>query len=87
MQPELTIQGVIETGIYVKDLDETEDFYRTVLNLPVIAKEPGRHVFFQAGDRTMLLAFIADATLKSDQATPHGAKGPGHFALGVAAES
>ena len=41
------IQAVIETAIYVDDLRAAETFYQTVLGLPVIGKEPGRHVFFQ----------------------------------------
>ena len=79
----MKINAVIETAIYVDDLDKTEAFYRTILGLPVIVKEHGRHVFFQVGDNSVLLAFIAEATLKSGERTPHGATGPGHFALGI----
>jgi len=49
-------------------------------------KEPGRHAFFQVGEASVLLAFRAEATLKGDPLPPHGATGPGHFALGIAAE-
>jgi catechol 2,3-dioxygenase-like lactoylglutathione lyase family enzyme len=80
------IQAIIETAIYVDDLDATERFYRDLLGLPVIAKEAGRHVFFRVGASNVLLAFLAEATLKGDQLPAHGAKGPGHFALGIAAE-
>lgn len=83
----MKIKAVIETAIYVDDLEATEAFYRTVLALPVIAKEPGRHVFFQVGETSVLLAFRAEAALKGDQLPPHGAAGPGHFALGIEAES
>jgi catechol 2,3-dioxygenase-like lactoylglutathione lyase family enzyme len=79
----MNIQAIIETAIYVEDLDQTETFFRNVLGLPVIAKEPGRHVFFRVGSNNVLLAFLADATLKGDQLPAHGAKGPGHFALGI----
>jgi catechol 2,3-dioxygenase-like lactoylglutathione lyase family enzyme len=79
----MNIQAIIETAIYVEDLDQTETFYRNVLGLPVIAKEPGRHVFFRIGSNNVLLAFLAEATLKGDQLPAHGAKGPGHFALGI----
>jgi catechol 2,3-dioxygenase-like lactoylglutathione lyase family enzyme len=81
------IKAVVETALYVGDLRATESFYRTVLGLPVIGKEPGRHVSFQVGEASVLLAFRADATLKGDQLPPHGATGPGHFALGVEAAS
>ena len=77
------IQAVIETAIYVDDLDQTERFYRDVLDLPVIVKEPGRQVFFRVGTSNVLLAFLAEATLKGDQLPAHGAQGPGHFALGI----
>jgi len=81
------IKAVVETAIYVDDLRAAETFYGTVLGLSVIGKEPDRHVFFQAGEASVLLAFRAEATLKGDQLPPHGARGPGHFALGVEAES
>ena len=83
----MSIKAIIETAIYVDDLDGTEAFYRTILGLTVIAKESGRHVFFQVGESSVLLAFIADATLKGDHLPAHGAKGPGHFALGIEADA
>ena len=83
----MRIQAIIETGIYVNDLDGTERFCRDNFGLRVTAKEPGRHVFFQVGTSSVLLAFIAEATLKATEKTPHGVKGPGHFAMGIEAES
>lgn len=83
----MNIKAIVETAIYVDDLDKTETFYRTILGLTVIAKEPGRHVFFQVGASNVLLAFIAEATFKGDHMPSHGAKGPGHFALGIDADS
>jgi catechol 2,3-dioxygenase-like lactoylglutathione lyase family enzyme len=80
------IECLVETGIYADDLDQAERFYRDVLGLTVRGKEDGRHVFFQVGDRSMLLVFRAEATLRGDHLPAHGARGPGHFALGVAAE-
>jgi catechol 2,3-dioxygenase-like lactoylglutathione lyase family enzyme len=84
---DLKIKAIFETAIYVDDLDKAEAFYRTILGLTVIAKEIGRHIFFQVGASDVLLAFIAAATLKGDERTPHGAKGPGHFALGIETEA
>jgi catechol 2,3-dioxygenase-like lactoylglutathione lyase family enzyme len=60
------LKAIIETAIYVNDLDAAEDFYRTILGLQVIGKEPGRHFFFRVGESSVLLAFLADATLKGD---------------------
>jgi catechol 2,3-dioxygenase-like lactoylglutathione lyase family enzyme len=80
------IKAVVETAVYVDDLDAAEEFYRTVLGLRVMGKEPGRHVFFQAGEASVLLAFVAETTLKGDQLPAHGTSGPGHFALGIESE-
>jgi catechol 2,3-dioxygenase-like lactoylglutathione lyase family enzyme len=70
-----------ETGRNAATRLQTPDGYD--LTVTVIAKEAGRHVFFHAGASSVLLAFIADTTLKGDQLPPHGAKGPSHFALGI----
>jgi len=82
-QRKIKIHGVIETGIYVDNLDETEAFYRSILGLTVIAKESGHHVFFQAGEASVLLAFVAKAAMKGDHLPSHEATGPGYFALGI----
>jgi len=79
------ILTVVETAIYVDDLHRAEVFYRDVLGLEVHGSEPGRHVFFRVGTGSMLLAFNADTTLRGDILPAHGARGPGHFALGIPA--
>jgi len=81
------ILGIVETGIYVDDLDKAAAFYRNVLGLNLIGNEAGRHVFFQVGPNNVLLAFNAAATLKPDSLPAHGTKGPGHFAMGIPADS
>jgi catechol 2,3-dioxygenase-like lactoylglutathione lyase family enzyme len=81
------IQQVVETAVYVDDLDRAEAFYRDVLELPVLGKEAGRHIFFRVGAASVLLAFIAETTLRGDVLPAHGARGPGHFALGIPASS
>ena len=83
----MKIKAVVETAIYVDDLPATETFYRAVLGLPIIGKEPGHHVFFRVGESNVLLAFLAEATLKGDPLPAHGASGPGHFALGIEADA
>jgi catechol 2,3-dioxygenase-like lactoylglutathione lyase family enzyme len=82
----LDILGIIETGVYADDLDRAEAFYRDVLGLAVAGKEAGRHVFFRAGPASMLLVFKPEATLRGDLLPAHGARGPGHFALGIRAD-
>jgi len=77
------IEAVIETAVYANDLDAAEQFYTTVLGLPKIGIEAGRHVFFRVGSASVLLVFNADATLKGGHLPPHGTRGPGHFAIGI----
>lgn len=83
----MEIRAVVETAIYVDDLQAAETFYGTVLGLWVVGKEPGRHISFRVGEASVLLASLAEATLRGDQLPPHGASGPGHFALGIDAEA
>ena len=82
----LRIRAAVETAVYADDL-AAEAFDGAVLGLPVVGREPGRHVFFRVGDAGVLLVFRADAALRGGPLPPHGAAGPGHFALGVEAES
>ena len=81
------IESVVEIAVYADDLAAAERFYASVLGLPVIGRDAGRHVFFRVGPAGVLLVFNADATLQGGALPAHGARGPGHFALGIRAES
>jgi catechol-2,3-dioxygenase len=81
----MRISRIKETCIYVSDLNQTESFYHNQLGLPVIAKVPGRHIFFRAGE-SVLLCFIATQTEKETELPPHGARGSVHFAFEVEKE-
>ena len=70
------IEAIVETAIYVDDLDAAEAFYRDVLGLEVIGREAGRHVFFRVGDG-VLLAFDPESTLKGDDAPAARGQGAG----------
>lgn len=84
----MMLNGIAETCIYAANLDETECFYRDVLNLNIIMKEENRHVFFKCGD-DMLLLFNPHHTRKKQtdvDGNPvplHGATGPVHIAFSV----
>lgn len=74
-------ERVLETCLYVDDLDAAERFYASVLGLELDAKVPGRHVFFRCGN-AMFLLFDPRATSQSGGDLPsHGARGPGHVAF------
>jgi catechol 2,3-dioxygenase-like lactoylglutathione lyase family enzyme len=80
--------AILETAVYVDDLDAAEAFYGGVLGLEPIARVPGRHAFFRCGPGVLLI-FNPAATEVVDPKSPlpvppHGARGPGHlcFAAG-----
>jgi catechol 2,3-dioxygenase-like lactoylglutathione lyase family enzyme len=78
----MKILKIKETCIYVTDLEQTQAFYQQVLDLPLIGKKPGRHVFFRAGT-SVLLCFIPEVTSKETELPPHHAYGPAHLAFEV----
>lgn len=82
----MQIRGILETCLYVDDLDAALAFYRDVLGLEFMGRQDGRHVFFRCGDR-MLLLFDPQETSRSGSSLPqHGAHGPGHIAFCVRPE-
>lgn len=87
----MTPSGILESALYVDDLDEAEAFYGEVMGLERIAKVPGRHVFFLCG-RGVLLLFDAGKTVQPPAADarlpvpPHGAKGDGHLCFAGTAD-
>jgi catechol 2,3-dioxygenase-like lactoylglutathione lyase family enzyme len=74
--------GILETALYVDDLEAAKAFYGGLLGLEKVLEEPGRHVFFRCGE-SMLLLFNATETVKPSSgpfaAPPHGAGGAGHI--------
>ncbi len=80
MQPH--IHGVLETCIYVSDLERTKRFYRDILGIQVHNELEGRHVFFKTGS-SMLMAFIAEESHRGKTLPPHGAEGDIHLALNI----
>lgn len=79
------LNRIVETGLYVHDLEASERFYADVLGLECLGREAGRHVFFRVGNEAVLLLFRAEAT-RAEAETPHGAEGAGHVAFGVAVD-
>ncbi|MBT1158268.1 VOC family protein [Aminobacter anthyllidis] len=87
----MRLSAILESALYVTDLDAAEAFYSEVMGLERIAKVPGRHVFFRCGQGVLLL-FDADATRhppKPDArlpVPPHGTTGQGHLCFSATAE-
>jgi catechol 2,3-dioxygenase-like lactoylglutathione lyase family enzyme len=78
----LHISGILETVLYVADIDRAERFYTEVMGLPPIGKQAGRHVFFRVGSGVLLL-FHAPATRQTKSVPPHGANGEIHVCFTV----
>ena len=77
------INKILETALYVKDLDAAEEFYKTVLGLTTYSRGGARHIFFRVGE-TMLLLFNPAETREPGSAAPtHGAIGAGHAAFAI----
>lgn len=74
---------ILETALYVDDLEAAERFYADVLGLRLITRVAGRHVFFRCGGRVLLL-FRPEATEEGGSVPAHGARGPGHVAFAAA---
>lgn len=74
-------KAILETALYVDDLDRAEHFYGTVLGLELISIVPGRNVFFRCGEGVLLLfnAAVTRVALQGSLPVPtHGAIGQGH---------
>lgn len=87
MQP----PAILESALYVSDLDAAEAFYGDVLGMERIAQAEGRHVFFRCG-RGVLLLFNAEATQEPAPpgaklpVPPHGTVGQGHLCFAASAD-
>ncbi|HEX5102661.1 MAG TPA: VOC family protein [Pirellulaceae bacterium] len=72
--------------MYVDDLPRAERFYVDVLELELVSRQEGRHVFFRCGDG-MLLLFNPLGSRESGShdggidVPVHGSIGPGHIAF------
>ena len=71
-----------ETCLYVNDLDQTAEFYLNILELPLISRSEGRHIFFRCGS-SVLLCFLNTATIAEETLPPHYAVGRQHLAFEV----
>lgn len=74
MQP----RGILETCLYVNDLETAEKFYREVLGLEFDARQAGRHVFLRLGHRMFLLFNAEESEQDQGGFPPHGTRGAGH---------
>ncbi|MFC7472745.1 VOC family protein [Dankookia sp. GCM10030260] len=83
------LAGVLETALYVDDMERARGFYETALGLaPMFADE--RLTAYPVGGRSALLVFLRGSTTETVQLPggtipPHDGHGAVHCALAVAA--
>ncbi|HEX2524859.1 MAG TPA: VOC family protein [Geminicoccus sp.] len=77
------LDRVLETVLYVDDLEEARRFYGDVLGLTLDSRKDGIFLFFRLGEG-MLLLFRPEATRVGKSVPAHGAIGPGHVCFAVA---
>ena len=81
------ISGVLETGLYVDDVEAARAFYEGVLGLkPMIAD--ARFCAYNAGPASVLLLFkrgetLAPVVMAAGTIPPHDGHGPLHYALAI----
>jgi catechol 2,3-dioxygenase-like lactoylglutathione lyase family enzyme len=81
---------ILETALYVADLERASSFYSGVLGLPTIYSDH-RMRAFDVNRNGVLLLFIEGGSLQPTQTPggsipPHDGRGPMHVAFSIAAE-
>jgi catechol 2,3-dioxygenase-like lactoylglutathione lyase family enzyme len=87
----LKLDRVLETSLYVDDLDRAAHFYEDVLELPALTSD-SRFRAYDVGGQNVLLLFQRGATLETVRMPggtipPHDGHGPLHVAFAVKAEA
>ena len=83
------LAGILETALYVEDLERAASFYGDLLELPCIHAD-SRMRAYDVGGRGVLLLFTRGESLKPVQTPggvipPHDGQGPLHVAFSIAA--
>lgn len=81
--PAPSIDGILETCLYARDLPTAARFYERLLGLSPISTVEGRHAFFRCGEGVFLLFDPSRTRDEGGDVPPHGAEGPGHVAFAV----
>ncbi len=81
------IRHVLESALYVDDLDRAVGFYRDVLGLEIESRGP-RLTAMKAGGATLLLLFLRGGTTQGvtfygGRIPPHDGAGPIHVGLAI----
>jgi catechol 2,3-dioxygenase-like lactoylglutathione lyase family enzyme len=82
-----TLRGVLETSLYVRDLERSRAFYTSLFNLPVLLQDERFCALSVSGNHVLLL-FRKDAsgspvTTPGGTIPPHGGDGQLHLAFAI----
>ena len=86
------VTGVLETALYVADIDQSAAFYQRLLGSRVLLDEPGRLRALDVAGRQVLLLFRAGASDRDNPVPggvvpPHDARGRIHVCFAVPADA
>jgi catechol 2,3-dioxygenase-like lactoylglutathione lyase family enzyme len=76
-------EGILESSLYVADVDNSARFYEKIFGFQIISDFGGRGCAMQAGERQVLLLFKKGAS--KSHSTPHDGDGQLHLAFAIAA--
>jgi catechol 2,3-dioxygenase-like lactoylglutathione lyase family enzyme len=85
------VTEIIETVLYVKDVERAKDWYQKLFDFPVIFREGDRFRALKVGGIQVLLLFkegssTTATTLPGGVIPPHDGSGPTHLAFGMKTE-
>ena len=86
-----TINGIIETALYVADLDRAARFYQSLFGFRTLLSDDRLHAL-SVGDRQVLLLFLRGGSTKPNPAPtgglipPHDGAGQIHVGFAIAAD-
>jgi catechol 2,3-dioxygenase-like lactoylglutathione lyase family enzyme len=81
------LERILESVLYVADLERAAEFYTGIMGLPVIHEDERMRAFDVAGTGTLLL-FVEGQSLEPIETPmgtipPHDARGPAHIAFSI----
>ncbi len=82
-----SLNGVLETALYVDDMERARRFYEHILGLRLMFSDD-RLAAYDVGGRSVLLLFrqgacLTPAKLPGGSIPPHDGSGPVHFAFAI----
>ena len=87
----LSVEGLLETSLYVADLDQSLEFYTRIFSFRPIHRESDRLQALSISDRQVLLLFRIGASKQATETEhgripPHNGQGNLHLAFAISAE-